>query len=76
MAWIIQGVVFLILHVILCFLPIGAIIGIFIAQYLTPDEVKRLVGKGGYREYYGGYFRKKEIKELENELLREEAEDD
>ena len=68
---IISGLLFLILHVILCFLPVSTIIGIFTAQYLTPDEVKRLKGDDGY-VYKGGYFFKKEIKELENELLREQ----
>ena len=70
---VIVDFLWLILHIILIFLPIWQIYYVAIAKYLPPEEFKRLTGQ---KIENGVYCRKKEIKEFENELLRKEAQID
>ena len=61
---VIVDFLWLVLHIILVFLPIWQIYYVIISRYLAPEEIKRLTGRG---IEHGAYCRKKEIKEMEAE---------
>jgi hypothetical protein len=53
-----------IVRTIWIFLPVSTVYNIIVSTYLTPEEIKKFLGR---RAAYGRYVYKKEIKEIEAE---------